>query len=222
MPPSLSAIFARNQCAHFEMVSWVEAGPEEASAVLQLIEWANGRMPVPPGTNGAHFESTQSVEDGFYRLRGHIAYDDDRQILVALTVDKLGGKYNRPPRSIPSIHRFLHGARSLLGEQSFRCDIVLYPRDQGVRQFFPLPVALMNPGPAGITHIESATFSKRTDDEREFTILVFPPDDDEPLTHIVSFEENCVLSRASIGRVVDKAQTLSSALLVPDAGESNA
>ena len=222
MPSSLSAIFARNRCAHFEMVSWVEAGHEEPSAVLQFIEWANSRMSVPAGTRGAHFESAQSVENDFYRLQGHIVCDDDWQIVVALTVDKLGGEY-RPPRGSPSIHRFLQGARSLLGEQSFRCDIVLeYPRDQGVRQFFPLPVALMNPGPAGITHIESAMFSKRSDDEREFTIHVFPPDDDDPLTHIVSFEENCVLSRASIGRVVDKAQTLSSALLVPDAGESNA
>ena len=222
MVQGLSALFASNLCDSFAMSSRFTVGWELDSVLTtfmsrtHLTEHDDGRG--VDVTQRAHFGSLLTAAGGTYVSGGHltrIPFQDTIEIALSFGVDVAAVSQRRPPRFIKPVFELLRGAPVLFGKRPFSCIAEFaYASDQGVRSAFPLPMGLARPqGAGGITHIENATFSRRTDQGLVYSVFVIPPEDTEPLKHVVEFEEACTLSRGAVGQVFRRARGMSSQLL---------
>ena len=221
MPPSLSATLASHQCVRLRVEGRFLIGVEADGPLVQFMEQSSHfGLSTPEGsriTRQMRLGALLKGDDGHYAVSGRLnrtPREDGVRVTLWLTVEKHSGVGVRPPRGYHPAFRLLHAAKRLFGQQDFTCTVEFaYDSDQGVQSIVPLPMAFFLPTSAGVTHIESAMFSRRTPQGVEHTVVVIPAEDDAPLLHIVGFQEVFALTRATIGRVIRKGRSLSANLL---------
>ena len=222
MVQGLGTLYASHLCDSFAMSSRFTVGWEFDSVLTTfmfrtyLTEHDDGRG--VDVTQRAHFGSLLTTVGGAYVAGGHltrIPFKDTIEVALSFTVDVAAASQRRPPRIIKPVFDLLKGAPVLFGKRPFSCTVEFaYDDDQGVRSAFPLPMGLVLPqGAGGITHIENATFSRRTDQGLVYSVFVMPPEGTDPLKHFVEFEEEFTLSRGAVGQVLRRARGMSSQLL---------
>ena len=229
MPPSLSATLATHHCVRLRVESRFFLGLEADGPLVQFMEQASHLGSADSDSSRATRQmpigTLLKVDEGHYAMSGRLnrsPREDAVRVALSLTVEKHRGVGVPPPRSFVPAFRVLHAAKGLFGPQDFRFTAEFeYRSDLGLQSKVPLPMMFVLPTSAGVTHIESATFSRRTAQGVEYTVLVIPGEDDAPLIHAVSFHEVCALTRATYGRVVRKARSLSANLLQEGGNHGN-
>ena len=229
MSSSLAAVFADNDCVRFSMSGNFEIQAESDAALLEFMEQTANRMGTTSASDEpmqwALFGSLLSGSDGEYVVLGRIGKTLQRatnKVEMLLTVEKQDDPTPRPPRTIKPISRLLTSAPSAFGPLLFICTVEFaYAPEHGVGSAFPLPMSITLPGMKNITHIEGISLGKRTGKQLEHVISISKSEeDDDDLTHVVTFAQTCPLSRPSIGRVVRAARKISEGVLTHEGGNN--
>ena len=117
-----------------------------------------------------------------------------------------------PPRGLRSVSYLIEAAPDLFGPVEVNCDALFeYERARGFTSKirFPIPLMVAQDAPDGITHIESAQFSRRDADGVQYLIAVGESDDGAGIAHSVDFETATRLGQSEIRDMFDRAANVS-------------
>ena len=166
----------------------------------------------------AVFGSRTRNRDVLHRVRGRLTVTrNSTNLSVELMVSSDRVENLRPPpRQYRPVSLLVEASSNLFGPIEVNCNAIFeYDQKHGHRSKISFPVPLMmQEDTEGVTHIESAQFSRRDKDEIDYTIIVMDPEDSDSLMHSVTFKSTLVLSRDSVKGLVDRARLISTQLLV--------
>ena len=226
MPAGLGTILADNLCARVRMESRFTLDAEADGPLVEFMEQAD--TPGLPSssalspTRQIRFGALLKTDNEAYSMVGRlnrIPREGEVGVSLSLTIGRVRGSPRPPPPGYYPAFRVLSAAKRLFGPQEFSCTVDFeYTSEQGIASIVPLPLMIVLAPDAGVTHIESAIFGRRTSKGREYSVLVMPESESQPLQHGVIFVQVCLLTRAAIGRVVRKARSWSAKLLEEVAG----
>lgn len=171
----------------------------------------------------ALFGSRTKARGVTHRVRGRlIRSPSPTELNIALLVSSIRASENLrpPPRSFRPVSHLIDSASKLFGPIPISCHAVFeYDRRQGYysKASFPVPLMLLEKLD-GITHLESATFSRRDTDSIEYQIEVDSLGDSELFIHLVNFDSTLELSLGSISWLVDRAHSISTQLVTRTGG----
>ena len=176
-----------------------------------------------PEFRTALFGSKSKIGGITHRLRGRLTKtrrQTDLNIALSLSSSRSSEDLRPPPRSFRPVSQLVDASSTLFGPILITCHAVFeYDQKQGHKSKILFPIPLLVPDEAGgITHIESAQFSRRDDDETKYQVIVDNREDSDVFVHSVTFDSNLQLSQASIRNLIDKAQSISTGLLIPTKG----
>ena len=126
-----------------------------------------------------------------------------------------------PPREIRPVSLLTDSASQLFGTISVNCYTTFeYDKTKGFRSkvSFPVPLVVQEER-EGITHIESAQFSRRDNDEIDYRILVLDPEDSASFLHSIDFETTLAIDHNSIRGLLSRARAISTRLVVREGGD---
>lgn len=172
----------------------------------------------------ALFGSKTKARGVTHRVRGRLIISPGpTELKLALLVSSTRASENLrpPPRSFRPVSKLVQFATKHLGAIPVSCHAVFeYDQRKGYRPkaYFPVPLMLVEK-PDGITHLESATFSRRKSDGIDYQIAVDRHDDSELFTHIVSFDSTLELSPRTIASLVERAHSISEQLVTRLGGD---
>lgn len=120
-----------------------------------------------------------------------------------------------PPRGMRSVNYLIEAASDLFGPIDVACHALFeYDSALGFKSRARLPIPLIIPDdPNGVTHIESAQFSRRDADGIVYTIAVGEPDDGAGIAHSVDFESTVSLGHSQVRELFDSAISISMPLI---------
>lgn len=120
-----------------------------------------------------------------------------------------------PPREMRSVNDLLEAASDLFGPIEVSCSALFeYERERGFSSKIPFPVPMIiQDDPDGITHIESALFSRRDADGIRYTIAAGETDDGAGIAHSVDFETTVSLDQDQVRALFNNAASISSRLV---------
>ena len=136
-------------------------------------------------------------------------------IALALSNDRYEGRVTEPPRGIQSVNHLIDALSGLFGPIEVTCHALFeYERARGFtsKVQFPIPLILQD-APDGITHIESAQFSRRNADGVLYAITVGESDNGAGIGHSVDFETTASLGQSEIRDLFDHAAKASMRLV---------
>ena len=226
MPPGLGTILADNLCVRVRMESRFTLDTEADEPLVEFMELA-GMPGMPsssalPPTRQMRFGALTKADNEAYSIVGRlnrILREGAVSVGLSLTIAKVQGPPRQPPQSYYPAFRVLSASKRLFGPQEFNCTVEFeYTSEQGIASIVPLPLMIVLTPDAGVTHIESAIFGRRTHKGKEYSVLVIPESEYQSLHHGVIFSQVCLMTSAAIGRVVRKARSLSAKLLEEGAG----
>ncbi len=208
---------ARYNCTHFHIVSSFKV-PKEEGAELRgsLQNMSTHTHEGPDGDWAVFFGSKSQVEGITHQIIGSIHQttndqEDDDTVRFRFLIDRASEDLPRPPSGFRSVSKLIEVSPHLFGhlKASVRC-IFEYDRshEKLSRVQFPIPLIVPAAGD-GVTHIESAQFSRRTSHGTEYKIAVTPPADDGAYVHSVRFETECQLNWKSIRNLLNRAKSIS-------------
>ena len=119
------------------------------------------------------------------------------------------------PREMRSVNYLIEAAPDLFGPVEVNCGALFeYERARGFTSKinFPIPLILQD-APDGITHIESAQFSRRDAGGVQYLIAVGESDDGAGIAHSVDFETTAILGQSEIRNLFDRAANVSMRLV---------
>ena len=119
-----------------------------------------------------------------------------------------------PPREMRSVNDLIEAASDLFGHIEVSCSALFeYERERGFasRIHFPAPMIVQDDG--GITHMESALFSRRDADGIQYSIAVGNTDDGSGIAHSVDFKTIVSLDQDQTRALFNNAASISSRLV---------
>lgn len=170
------------------------------------------------GPPSAFFGAVTRNRGILHRVRGSLImarHPTDLHIHLSVNSGRAPAGQRPPPRSYKPVSQLVEASGVLFGPIEVNCHAIFeYDQKQGYRSRISLPVPLINPEEAdGITHIESAQFSRRDKDKIDYQIIVVKNDESETLTHSVIFESTLELNLVSVKGLVRRARQISTQLL---------
>ncbi len=158
-----------------------------------------------------------------FRERGRLIRDlspTDLSLDIAVEISRATDDLSPPPRSFRPVSLLVGSASRLFGPIPISCHSIFhYDQKQGFRSrtCFPTPLMILEQT-EGITHIESAVFSRRDSDEIKYQITIDSVGDSDLFIHTVEFDETLELSIGSIRSLVEKAHSISTQLVTRTGG----
>lgn len=141
-------------------------------------------------------------------------YGDSGAVSLTL-ISKRDEEITPPPREMSSVNDLIEAASDLFGPIEVNCIASFeYERERGFSSkiHFPVPMIVQDDA-YGITHMESALFSRRDDDGIRYWIAVLQSDDGEEITHLVNFETTVRLDQDQIRALFNNAVSISTRLV---------
>ncbi len=164
------------------------------------------------------FGSRSKIGELTYRVQGRLtkaAHLSGLEIDLSVSSNRSFRDLSLPPKSFRPVSLLVGASSGLFGpiNVSFHATFE-YDQQLGYKSkvSFPIPL-VMQDAANGITHIESAEFSRRDNDELEYEVMVMSPADSSVFTHIVSLDSTMELSLPAIRRLLDKTRSISAKLL---------
>ena len=161
------------------------------------------------------FASRSRIGGVTHRLRFSVSRRLRRDVpnyTLSINNDRASDRLPPPPRDYRPVSVLLEAAPDLFGTVDVRCNAVFeYSESNGFRSkiIYPLPLIVQDDGD-GITHIESAEFSRRDAEGIQHRILVVNSEDSDSFIHSVNFETATDLGRIGIRNLFDRARSISS------------
>lgn len=133
-------------------------------------------------------------------------------------VNSTEGSLSRPPRNIKSVSLLLSAMAKTSKPMSARCSAIFeYDPSEGWTSKIAFPIPLILPGDlSGVTHIETAEFSRRDNDGVRFRVAVSQDDQRNMLIHTVHFDADVDWSIGSFRKSLNYARTISRQLIVQE------
>ena len=211
------------QCVQFGILGEFNVPLEKESDILSLMGRTHTHGVWDEEPRIAVFGSRTRNRGVLHRVRGRLTMTrnpEDLSIELMMSSNRVEN-LRPPPRQYRPVSQLVEESSNLFGPIEVNCNAVFdYDQKHGYRSKISFPVPLMMPEDAeGITHIESAQFSRRYNDELDYTIIVLNPEDSDSLMHSVTFKSILVLSRDSIKDLVDRARSISTRLLVQEGAD---
>ena len=135
---------------------------------------------------------------------------------LSIDINRASDRLPPPPRGCRPVSVLVEAAPELFGIVDVRCIAAFeYSESDGFRSkiSYPLPLIVQDDGD-GITHIESAEFSRRDAEGIQYRILTVNSEDPVSCVHSVNFETATDLGRVGIRKLLDRARSISSQLVV--------
>ena len=135
---------------------------------------------------------------------------------IGITIRKAPDVLSRPPREIKPISLFIEALPELFGcvDIEVSATFEYEDSDEKTSRFsFPMPLLVQAEG-AGVTHIESAQFSRRENDEVKYNIAVVVPLDSRSFAHIVDFKSNSEINYTSIRKLFHESCSITTRFLI--------
>ena len=215
------------RCVQFGLFSEFTV-PIDGDANIQLLMNQTHTHDPAEGNEGgsqtALFGSRTRAGGVIHRVQGRLTKTPgltDLSIELSVSSRRSSDNLRPPPRSFRPVSLLVRVASELFGSISVDCHAVFeYDQRLGYKSKIPFPFPLMVQGEAdGITHIESAQFSRRDADDIEYQVMVVNREDSDLFVHSVNFDSTLELSLNSIRGLIDKAQSISNRLLIRAGGE---
>ena len=214
-------------CIQFELISDFTASLEKDADILLLMNQTHNHDTTdeePANPVSALFGSRTRTAGVTHRVRGRLTRtprQSDLRIRLSVSSARASDNLRPPPREFRPVSRLVETSGWLFGPIDVSCSAVFeYERKQGYQSKISFPIPLMFQGEEnGLTHIESAQFSRRDNDEIDYQVVVMNREESDSLIHSVSFKSNLELSLISVRGLVDKARSISTQLLL-HTGES--
>ena len=208
-------------CVQFELTSEFSIPRDkdaEIEAFMDLTHTHDPGQGIEGGTRVALFGSRTRTRGITHQVQGRLAMTPrptDLGILLSVSSTRASDQLGTPPKSFRPVSFLVESAGKLFGTIDVSCHAVFnYDLTQGYRSKVSLPIPMMlQEGETGVTHIESAQFSRRDNDEVDYRVIVANRDEAELFVHSVDFESPVELSRNSVRRLIDKARKISNQLL---------
>lgn len=214
---------ARYHCVHLHILSRFEISEEKDIEVRSFLN----RTP----THSHNYSSQRSlssfgarsrVKGATYKVQGSLrrfSSSDRRYIQLRIISDKTTESLPRPPIEYKPVSKLMEALPDLFGPVKVTCGCTFeYGEAHRSRIRFPMPL-LVPARDNGVTHIESARFSRRTSDGLDYRISVIPDEDEDSLTHVVSFQADISLTWKSIRQLFVRARSISLGLLETAKGD---
>lgn len=175
------------------------------------------------GTRVAFFGSRSRVGGITHQVVGSLERalrEDVLGFTLSITYARASDSLPSPPREMRPVSRLVEAASRLFGPVSVTCSTVFeYDQRKGFKSkiSFPMPL-IVQEETDGITHLESARFSRRVNDDIRYRISVSNPKDTDSFSHSIDFESTLELNRKSVRELLDRARLISTRLLVREGG----
>ena len=210
------------RCVHFELSSEFTVSMDRDDEILSLIHQTHNSPPTADSDGvprTAIFGSRTKAGGITHRVRGRLTktpLPTELGIALFVSISRTSDKLRPPPKSIKPVSLLLEASSTLFGPISLSCRTTFqYAQRLGYKSKISLPIPLMiQEDKYGITHIESARFSRRTNDNMEYQIVVQRREASDTFTHIVNFDSTLELSLYSARTLLDKARSISTQLLI--------
>ena len=170
------------------------------------------------GSLFASYGSSYMKDDSIFVVAGTLRKVVANDVRFGVEIEHLRAPSNQPPppADYKPISEMLEITSTLLGESAVNCQAQFgYELEDTLQSRIKLPSPMLLGGQNkdyGLTHIESAVFSRRENEGVEHTIEVIPMDDDRIL-HIVAFRANIVVNLENLGALFNMLVHLSQDLL---------
>ena len=210
----------RGNCVSFSVFSEFTAPKRKGAEIQAFMERTITRSDEDDeGEVTAAFYGSISRAGGIpHRVSGTLtklsSYDGGDDELSLTLVSERDEMIDQPPREMRSVNDVIEAASDLFGPIEATCTALFeYERERGVKSkiHFPLPMIVQDDG--GITHIESALFSRRDADGIQYSIAVGNTDDGLGIAHSVDFKTTVSLDQDRVRALFNKAVSISSRLI---------
>lgn len=211
-----------HRCIQFEIHSDFTASSEKDAGILSLmnrthtLDTADDEAGNPAS---ALFGSRTRTGGVTHRVQGRLTRTprpSDLRMRLSVSSTRDSDDLSKPPREFRPVSLLVETAGRLFGPIDISCSAVFeYDQKQGYKSKISFPIPLMFQGEEnGLTHIESAEFSRRDNDEIDYQVIVMNSEESDSLVHFVSLESTVVLSLTSVKGLVDRARRISTNLLI--------
>ena len=210
----------RHNCVSFSVFSEFTAPKEKGAEIRAFMERTLTRSDEDDdGEVAAAFYGSISRAGGIpHRVSGTLtklsSYDGGDDEMSLTLVSERDEMIDQPPREMRSVNDVIEAASDLFGPIEASCTALFeYERERGFKSkiHFPLPMIVQDDG--GITHIESALFSRRNDDGIQYSIAVGNTDDGLGIAHSVDFKTTVSLDQDRIRALFNNVVSISSRLI---------
>ena len=207
-------------CVRFDLFSDFTVPLDRDDQIEALMDQTHTHDLTEGGPRIALFGSRSRTGGITHRVRGRLtktARGTDLGIVLTVSSSMSSDNLRPPPKSYKPVSRLVEASSALFGPVSVSCHAVFeYDQRHGHKSKISLPIPLIVQEEAsGVTHIESAQFSRRENEDVQYQIIVSDPQDSDFLIHSVSFDSTSELSLQSIRSLIHKARTISTQLLIP-------
>ena len=137
-------------------------------------------------------------------------------IRLSATCARASSNLPQPPRELRPVSLLIGEAARLFGPISVNCEAVFsYDKAHGFMSkiSFPIPL-IVQEEKVGLTHIESAQFSRRDNDTVQYNVRVVNSGLDNSFSHSVDFSSTVELNPETVRKLLGKARSISNQLLV--------
>ena len=211
-----------HRCIQFEILSDFTASLEKDADILSLMNQTHTHDTADDEAGNpasALFGSRARAGGVTHRVRGRLTrtpLQSDLRMRLSVSSTRASDDLRLPPREFRPVSLLVETAGSLFGPIDVSCSAVFeYDRKQGYKSKISFPIPLMFQGDEnGLTHIESAQFSRRDNDEIDYQVVVMNREESDSLVHSVSFKSTVELSLTSVKDLVDRARSISTQLLI--------
>ena len=209
-------------CVQFGLFSEFSVSQDASGQIQALMDLTHTHDPDEGIEDGGHrtalFGSRTRTRGITHQVQGRLTMTprtDDLRLVLSISSMRSPSDLGPPPKSFRPVSVLVGAASELFGSISVSCHAVFeYDHRQGFRSKVSLPFPLMVLEDIdGITHIESAQFSRRDNDDIEYRILILNREDSDIFVHSVSFDSTLELNINSIRGVIDKARSISTRLI---------
>ena len=206
----------RHNCVSFELQGELTPLGDSDASFQDLMELTYAQR--IENDTLAIFASRYVIRGTIHKVQGVIVRIEDGEesnFQVSIAVTRASSSLPRPPRTMRPVSRLLEVASDLFDKVNASCTASFeYKSSEGYRSRVVLPIVLpIEPDRSGVTHIESAQFSRRDGDSVEYRVAVLPSDDFDGFLHVVNFDDSIPLDQASIRGLLTKAGSFSNSLV---------
>lgn len=140
---------------------------------------------------------------------------------LAISNSRASDALSSPPRALKPVSLLIEAASQVFGTIKIDCDFRFeYKHTLGFKSkiSFPIPLVLQEET-VGITHMESAQFSRRHNDDIQYRVLVANSENNDEFSHWITFEDTLVLNQNSVRKMFARARSISTQLLIKEEGD---
>ena len=219
----------RYNCIRFRLFSEFSVAMDRDAEFQSLMDQTATHTHDPiegseEGTRVAFFGSRSRVKGITHKVLGSLERaprENGLGFTLSITYARAYDSLPSPPREMRPVSLLVDAASRLFGPVSVTCSTVFrYDQTEGFKSkiSFPMPLIVQDETD-GITHLESARFSRRDSGDIRYWISVSNSEDTESFSHSIDFESTLVLNPKSVRELLDRARSISTHLIILEGGD---